>query len=62
MYVIDVPKSEMKHFCTYCQDEILSVPCQSNTANNSMTIFIHCAICEDMNLCLMVISINMFII
>uniref|UniRef100_A0A2S2Q518 Transcriptional adapter 2B n=1 Tax=Sipha flava TaxID=143950 RepID=A0A2S2Q518_9HEMI len=52
----DMSKSEMKHFCTYCQDEISSVPCQSNTANNSMTIFIHCAICEDIFLCLMCFS------
>lgn len=51
----------MNYFCTYCQDEISSFQCQSNSAYNSMIIFVRCAICEDFFLCLMV-TINLEIL
>lgn len=55
LYITGMPKAQKKFFCTYCQDEISSVPCQSSAVNNSMIIFIRCAICDDIFLCLMVI-------
>ncbi|XP_060844215.1 uncharacterized protein LOC132924125 isoform X1 [Rhopalosiphum padi] len=51
-----IPVSQVNYFCTYCQDEISSFPCQSNTAYNSMIIFVRCAICDDFFLCLMCFS------
>lgn len=51
-----IPESQVNYFCTYCQDEISSFQCQSNSAYSSMIIFVRCAICEDFFLCLMCFS------